>query len=142
MEALQPATLRETERQIRRKWQRYIHPVVHHRHADGLLAALVVASSSLDEILFVKGYVGRDHDERLRAARHSFTDYVGVRAARRLRNQIVHDISFSVCWPAGAAALKVFARALWEHGIDTGLDVMWYAVDEYDGCLVSAWRAA
>lgn len=137
-----PATLYETEQRVRWAWQRYILPVCHERDAAGLLAALVVASTSLDTVLLVAGYPGRDDDERLWHARRSFTDYVGLRGARRLRNQLVHDLRFRVPWPVGAAALKAFARALWEHGIDTGLDMSWYAVDDLDGCLVSAWRAA
>lgn len=137
-----PATLSETEQRIRWAWHRYVLPICAYRDVDGLLSALVVASTSLDTLLLVEGYAGADADERLWHARHSFTDYIGLRAARRLRNQLVHDIRFSVSWSVGAAALKAFARALWEHGIDTGLDIGWYAVDDEDGCLVSAWRAA
>jgi len=85
-----PETLHQ---HIRRAWHRYVLPVLVDRNVDGLLAALVVADTSLDEVLYAEGYTGETGCERLRQAMHSFSNYPAVLAGHQIRNRIVHHPS-------------------------------------------------
>jgi len=113
---------------IRQAWQRQVVPAARNRDRTALLAALVVADASLDAALRIEGYAGATAGERIHAASRSFSDYVGLRAARHIRHQAVHELDYRLCWLAAAAALAAYAKALWEHGVY--LIGAWYPADD------------
>jgi len=114
--------------QVRHIWRWRVLPSLHRRDPDALLAALVVADTSLDAILIAAGYNGTTVGERLQHASRSFSDYTGIRAARHIRHQAVHQLDYRLCWHAAHAALQVYARALWEQGVD--LEGIWYQEED------------
>lgn len=114
------SSLDAARRRVRHAWRAYVHPALLSRDASDLLAALVVADACLDTILRNEGYPGETTGWRVRAACRSFSDYDSLRAARRIRHQAAHDLTYHLGWAAGAAALVAYTRALWEHGVDLG----------------------
>jgi hypothetical protein len=102
---------------VRRAWRRYVLPVHNRRDDVAALAALVVASTSLDEVLLAEGRRGESAGERLYQARTSFSDYERLCDARRIRHLAVHHLDSHLCWPAVATALDSFGQALREHGV-------------------------
>lgn len=113
---------------VRQVWRWRVLPSLHRRDPDALLAALVVADTSLDAILMAAGYTGLTAGERLQHASRSFSDYTGIRAARHIRHQAVHQLDYRLCWRAAHTALRAYARALWEQGVD--LEGIWYQEDD------------
>ena len=110
-----PETLHQ---HIRLAWRRYVVPVLADRNVDGLLAALVVADTSLDDVLYAEGYTGETVCERLHQAMHSFSNFPAVLAGHQIRNRIVHHLDYHLCLEGGVAALSAYRRALWEHGVN------------------------
>jgi hypothetical protein len=114
----QPVTLTAVHRQIRHAWRRYVLPAYTSRDVASLLVALVVASASLDELLLAEDHPGETPIERLGNASASFSNYAGLRAARRVRHQAVHRLGYPLCRRIALPALEAYARALWEHGVE------------------------
>ena len=112
---------------VRQAWRWRVLPAVLSRDGNALLAALVVADASLDAVLLAEGCWGETVGERLQSANRSFSDYTGLRAARRVRHQAVHRLDYCLCPCAAVSALDAYAHALWEHGVD--LSDFWYLTD-------------
>lgn len=102
---------------IRQAWRRRVLPAFASGERVQMLAALVIANTSLDELLATKGYQGATEAERFYAARHSFSCYADVCAARKLRNLAVHHLDFNPAQAACGVAIGAYARALRDHGI-------------------------
>jgi hypothetical protein len=128
-------TLSPVHDRVRRAWRWRVLPALMSRDPDTMLAALVVADASLEAVLLVEGYSGGTAGERLQSASLSFSNYAGLRAARHVRHQAVHRLDYHLCWCAAAAALDIYANALWEHGVD--LSGIWYPTDD----AVDVWPA-
>jgi hypothetical protein len=121
-------TLTTARDHVRHAWRRRVLPALSSRDPDALLAALVVADTSLDALLIVEEYPGGTAGERVQSASRSFSDYAGLRAARHVRHQAVHRLDYRLCWCATVAALDAYAHALWEHSVD--LNGIWYSGDQ------------
>jgi hypothetical protein len=115
---MQYTSLPIVHRHIRHAWCRYVFPAVLNRDAVTLLAALVVADTSLDEVLCAEGCPGETVGERLHNANVSFSDYEGLLRAHQIRNHAVHHLDFRLCWRAGCTALAAYTRAILDHGVD------------------------
>lgn len=110
-------TIADVHRHIRQAWRCYVLPAYLSHDSATLLAALVVANTSLDELLLVEGYPGETCGERLQNASRSFSDYAGLRAARRIRDRVVHDLGYPLCRRVALPALATYTLAMWEHGV-------------------------
>jgi hypothetical protein len=122
---------------VRHAWRMHVVPACQKPEKALLLAALVVACTSLDEVLAAEGYPGETPADRLSYARNSFSQYSDVCAARRFRHRMVHHLEFHPTWEAAMHAIAVFAVALWEHGVD--LDGIWgdaLTIDEAQGAVL------
>lgn len=113
----QPTSVEMLHQHIRQAWCRYVVPVLLNRDTDGLLAALVIADTSLDEVLRAEGFAGDTGAERLQQAMHSFSNYSDLLAAHHARNRVVHHLDARLCVPAAGVALAAYHRGLWEHGV-------------------------
>ena len=113
----EPITLADAHRHIQQAWRCYVLPAYFCHDSATLLAALVVANTGLDELLLAEGYPGETGSERLQSASHSFSDYIGLRAARRVRDRAVHELGYPLCRRVALPALATYTRALWEHGV-------------------------
>src|SRR4051794_2001669 len=113
----QPTSRDVLHRHIRRAWGRYVLPALLDRDTDGLLAALVIADTSLDEVLRSDEFAGETAGERLLNARSAFSNYADLVAARQTRNKVVHNLDYRLCLPAAGVALAAYHRALWERGV-------------------------
>lgn len=102
---------------VRQVWRRQIMPTVRTDNPLQLLAALVIASTCVDEILLAEGYPGESSGERIYQARASFSAYERLCMARRLRHLAVHHLDFRLNKPACTCALASFAQALRDHGV-------------------------
>jgi hypothetical protein len=114
----QSLSIPAVQRHIRQAWRRVVLPASTSRDATLLLGALVVADTSLDELLIAEGWPGETTGYRLEHAKNSFSDYAAVLAARHIRHQAVHHLDFHLCWRAVQTALAAYAQGLWEHGVD------------------------
>jgi hypothetical protein len=111
-------SLEDARRRVRQAWYGYVRPAYASHDPATLLAALVVASAGLDEILLAEDRPGATAAERLRNAHGSFSDYAGLRLARKTRHQAVHRLGYPICRRTALPALASYARALLEHGVD------------------------
>jgi hypothetical protein len=121
-------TLTTARDRVRQAWRWRVLPALSSCDPDALLAALVVADTSLDALLLAQDYPGGTAGERIQSAGQSFSDYAGLRAARHVRHQAVHRLDYHLCRCAAVAALDAYALALWEHGVD--LNGIWYPDDQ------------
>jgi hypothetical protein len=53
----------------------------------------------------------------LQSASRSFSDYPGLREARRIRDRAVHELGYPLCRRVALPALATYTLALWEHGV-------------------------
>jgi hypothetical protein len=112
-----PITLADAHRHIQQAWRCYVLPAYLSHDSAMLLAALVVANTGLDELLLAEGYHGETSSERLQNASRSFSDYTGLRMARRIRDRAVHELDYPLCRRVALPALATYTLALWEHGV-------------------------
>ena len=139
----------DAHRHIRHAWHSYVLPAYLSHDSATLLAALVMANTSLDELLLAEGYAGETGGERLQNASRSFSDFSGLREARRIRDRAVHELDYPLCRRIVLPALATYTLAMWEHGVplcacqhipaddsapDFGLELMWVA-DEVVGAV-------
>jgi hypothetical protein len=110
-------TIADAHRHIRQAWRCYVLPACLSHDSATLLAALVVANTSLDELLLAEGYSGETCGERLQNASRSFSNYAGLRLARRIRDRAVHELNYPLCRRIVLPALAAYTLALWEHGV-------------------------
>ena len=110
-------TIADTHRHIRQAWRCYVLPAYLSHDSATLLAALVVANTSLDALLLAEGYTGETYGERLQSASRSFSDYAGLRAARHIRDRAVHKLGYPLCRRVALPALATYTLAMWEHGV-------------------------
>ena len=102
---------------IRKSWRRYVLPALLNHDADAMLAALVIADTSLDEVLRAEGCAGGTVGERIQHAMHTFSNYPALLAARQTRNRVVHNLDCHLCLDEAGAALAAYQHALWDHGV-------------------------
>src|SRR5262249_40107546 len=93
----QPMTLVAVRFPIRPASRQTVVPAYSRHGTATLLAALVVANSSLDTLLGAEGCSGETAAERLCNASGSFSDYAGLRTARHVRDQGVHRLGYPLC---------------------------------------------
>jgi len=80
--------------------------------------AIIEADNLLDEILKSHYFPGNTTGERLTAAGYKYPNVRKVWWAHKLRNQVVHESSFTIDKSTTKQALRVFKRVFGELGID------------------------
>jgi hypothetical protein len=79
--------------------------------------AILEADKLLDHVLKAMGMPGTSLGERLKAVSYKYPNIQKVWWAHKIRNQLVHEASFSVKHSTARSAINVFEKALKELGV-------------------------
>ncbi|MBU0648708.1 hypothetical protein KJ969_01195 [Patescibacteria group bacterium] len=79
--------------------------------------AILEADKLLDQVLKSMAMPGQTMGERLKVASYKYSELSKVWWAHKLRNQLVHEASFSISHGNAKSAIRAYARALKQLGV-------------------------
>jgi len=101
---------------IKKRWEEI--EVMLHKHGEMTdKVAILEADKLLDHVLKAMTMPGTTLGERLKAASYRYPQITEVWWAHKIRNQIVHESSFSVNHGTARSAIREFERALKNLGV-------------------------
>ncbi|NIP33087.1 hypothetical protein GWN26_13580 [Candidatus Saccharibacteria bacterium] len=101
---------------IKRRWEE-IEVMLHKQGEMTDKVAILEADKLLDHVLKAMAMPGNNLGERLKATTYKYPKIEKVWWAHKIRNQIVHEASFSVNHRTAKSAVRVFEKALKELGV-------------------------